>query len=145
VKNIAAEFCLRSTYHARRVLSHAVNQRHGTDGFTSRPKEVVLRIFITLKNPSSSAGFEPANLGSSDKHTTTRPLPLVWRKKFTDVSEVLTAYIIRAIALMTEAVCTSETSLNFYQTTRHNIPEDSHLHTRGRENLTSHQNTICES
>jgi hypothetical protein len=27
-----------------------------------------LQIFIVLKNPSSSAGFEPANLGTSDKH-----------------------------------------------------------------------------
>jgi hypothetical protein len=55
-------------FHARKVLLHAVNQRHGTDGFTSPPKEVVLRIFITLQNPSSSAGVEPANLGSSGKH-----------------------------------------------------------------------------
>jgi hypothetical protein len=31
------------------------------------------------------------------------------------------------IALMTEAVSTSETSVGFYQTTEHNIPEDSHL------------------
>jgi hypothetical protein len=37
---------------------HAVNLRHGTDGFTSPPKEVVLRIFITLKNPSPSVGIE---------------------------------------------------------------------------------------
>jgi hypothetical protein len=43
--------------------------RHGTDGFTSPPKEVVLRIFITLKNPSTSVGIEPANLGSSGEHT----------------------------------------------------------------------------
>jgi flavin-dependent dehydrogenase len=28
----------------------------------------VVRIFIVLKNSSSSAGFEPANLGSYDKH-----------------------------------------------------------------------------
>jgi hypothetical protein len=42
--------------------------RHRTDGFTSPPKEVVLRIFIALKNRSSSAGFEPANLGSNGKH-----------------------------------------------------------------------------
>jgi hypothetical protein len=28
-----------------------------------------------------------------------------------------------------EAVSTSETSVNFYQTTRRNIPEDSHLQT----------------
>jgi hypothetical protein len=39
--------------------------RHGTDGFTSSPKEGVLRIFIGLKNLSSSAGFEPASLGSN--------------------------------------------------------------------------------
>jgi hypothetical protein len=41
------------------------------------------------------------------------------------------------IALMTEAVSISETSVNFYQTTRRNIPEDIHLHTRRRENLKS--------
>jgi hypothetical protein len=39
------------------------------------------------------------------------------------------------IALMMEATSTSETSVNFYQTTRRNIAEDSHLHTRCRENL----------
>jgi hypothetical protein len=43
-----------------------LNLRHGTDGFTSPPKEVVLRIFITLKNPSTSVGIEPANLGSTE-------------------------------------------------------------------------------
>jgi hypothetical protein len=32
------------------------------------------------------------------------------------------------IALMMEAARTSETSLNFYQTTRRYNPEDSHLH-----------------
>jgi hypothetical protein len=31
------------------------------------------------------------------------------------------------IALMIEAASTSETSVNFYQTTRHNNPEDRHL------------------
>jgi hypothetical protein len=41
---------------------------HGTDGFTSPPKEVVLRIFITLKKSLPSAGFEPANLWSNGKH-----------------------------------------------------------------------------
>jgi hypothetical protein len=30
-------------------------------------------------------------------------------------------------ALMVEAVSTIETSVSFYQTTRHNIPEESHL------------------
>jgi hypothetical protein len=42
------------------------------------------------------------------------------------------------IALMTEAESTSETSVNFYQTTRRYNPEDSHLHTRRRENLKSY-------
>jgi hypothetical protein len=32
----------------------------------------------------------------------------------------------------------SETSVNFYQTTRRKNPEDSHLHTRRHENLKSH-------
>jgi hypothetical protein len=31
------------------------------------------------------------------------------------------------IALMMEATSTIETSVNFYQTTRRNVPEDSHL------------------
>jgi hypothetical protein len=45
-----------------------------------------------------------------------------------DVSEVLAASIIRAMfALMMEAVSTSETSVNFYETTWSKIPEDSNL------------------
>jgi hypothetical protein len=39
---------------------------------------------------------------------------------------------------MLEAVSTSETSVNSYQTTWRNMPEDSHFHTRRRENLKSH-------
>jgi hypothetical protein len=35
--------------------------------------------------------------------------------------------------LMMEAASTSETSVNFYQTTRRNNPEDSHLYTRRRQ------------
>ena len=52
---------------------HAANLRHGTDGFTSPPKEGVLRIFFALKNPKASAGFEPANLGTKGQHATPRP------------------------------------------------------------------------
>jgi hypothetical protein len=52
---------------------------------------------------------------------------VVWYK-FTDVSEVLAASIIRAIiALMMEVGTTSETLVRIYQTTRRNNPEDSHL------------------
>jgi hypothetical protein len=47
---MAADFCLRASFHARRVLLHAVNLRHGTHGFTSPPKEGVLRILSPLKS-----------------------------------------------------------------------------------------------
>jgi hypothetical protein len=39
-----------------RVLFHAAKLRHGTDGFTSPPKEGMLRTFLP-KNPTVSAGF----------------------------------------------------------------------------------------
>jgi hypothetical protein len=50
-----------------------------------------------------------------------------------------------AEALMMKAASTSETSVNFYQTTRRNNPEDSHLHTRRRENLKSHLVNLYEA
>jgi hypothetical protein len=59
-------------YHDWKVLLHAVNVQHGTPGFTSLLKEVVLWTFIALKNPPTSARFEPGNLGSNGKHVTTR-------------------------------------------------------------------------
>jgi hypothetical protein len=42
------------------------------------------------------------------------------------------------IALMMEAVRTSETTVDIQLRTRHYIPEDSEIHTRRRENLKSH-------
>jgi len=41
--------------------------RHGTGGFTSPPKEGALRIFRP-KNPTASAGFEPANSATKGQH-----------------------------------------------------------------------------
>jgi hypothetical protein len=67
---------------------------------------------------------------------------VVW-DNFTEVSEVFTASINRAP--MMESVSTSETSVNFYQTTRRNIPEDRHLHTRRRENLKSQLTDILQT
>jgi hypothetical protein len=58
--------------------------------------------------------------------------------KWTDVSDVSTALIINAIALMMEAVRTSEMSVHFNVTTWCYIPEDSKLHTRRCDNLKSH-------
>jgi hypothetical protein len=42
--------------------------RHRADGFTSPLKQAVLQNFITLKNTSCSARFEPTNLGSNVNH-----------------------------------------------------------------------------
>jgi hypothetical protein len=49
------------------------------------------------------------------------------------------------IDLKIEAASTSETSINFYQTTLRNNPEDSHLHTRRRENLKSYKGRNCRN
>jgi hypothetical protein len=55
-------------FHGRcRDLLHAENLRHGGDGFTSPPKEGMLRIFRP-KNPTASVGFEPANLCTRGPH-----------------------------------------------------------------------------
>jgi len=68
------KFCLNADFHFTfRDLLHAVKLRHGTDGFTSPPKEGVLRIFFRPKNPTASAGCEPANLGTKGQHATSRP------------------------------------------------------------------------
>jgi hypothetical protein len=45
--------------------------------------------------------------------------------------------VITVEPVMMEAATTSETSGNFYQTTRRYNPEDSHLRTHRRENLKS--------
>jgi hypothetical protein len=53
------------------------------------------------------------------------------------------AIFLVAIALMMEAARSSETLVNFYQTTRRYNPEDSHLRTNRRENLKSYLINIC--
>jgi hypothetical protein len=45
------------------------------------------------------------------------------------------------VSPMMEAVSTSETLVNFYQTTRRYSPEDSNLHAHRRENLKSYKVT----
>ena len=64
--------CPTSTVTFRDLL-HAVNLWKGKDGFTSSPKEGVLRIFFALKNPAASAGFETSNLGAKGQLATSRP------------------------------------------------------------------------
>jgi hypothetical protein len=53
--------------------------------------------------------------------------------------------VYQRIALMMEATRTSETLVNFYQTTRRFNPEDSHLRTHRRENLKSYYVCIMVS
>jgi hypothetical protein len=64
------KFCLtKYLFHTSKgSLSCRKIVQHGADGFTSPPKEGVLRIFIALKRPSTLKGFEPTNLGSNSKH-----------------------------------------------------------------------------
>jgi hypothetical protein len=50
-------------FHACHVLLHAVNLWHGTDSFTSPPKEVMLWIFIALKRHHPQQGFNLWTLG----------------------------------------------------------------------------------
>jgi len=71
-KNVR-KFCLNADIHVTfRDLLHAVKLRHGTDGFTSPPKEGVLRNFFRPKNPTASAGCELANLGTKGQHAASR-------------------------------------------------------------------------
>jgi hypothetical protein len=50
-------------------------------------------------------------------------------------------WVVGRFAMMMETASTSKTSVNVYQITRRNNPDDSHLHTRRSENLKS-QNSI---
>ena len=58
---MADEFCLKlPDFHVTfRDLLHAVNLRHGTNGFTSLPKEGVLRIFSPRKIRRIRPGLNP--------------------------------------------------------------------------------------
>lgn len=61
-------------------------------------------------------------------------LEVVWYM-FTDISEKFTAF---TIILLKEAVSSSETQINIYQTPQCSILEGSHFHTCHSENLRSH-------
>jgi hypothetical protein len=58
---------------------------------------------------------------------------------------VLAASFIRTITLMIKAVSTSETSVNFYQTTRCNNPEDKHFQLIQRSELNEEPNTDAQN
>jgi hypothetical protein len=59
-RGMSGKFCLNVEFHVIfKDLLHAVKLRHGTDGFTSPPKEGVLRIFFTLKIRRLRPGANP--------------------------------------------------------------------------------------
>jgi hypothetical protein len=71
---MASEYCLSvSISHFAVFLKCRKILRHGANGFTFPPNEVVLRIFIAIKNPSLWAWFEPANLPSKCLELEYRP------------------------------------------------------------------------
>jgi len=56
---LSGNFAEMTTSTPFRDLLHVANLRHGTDGFTSSPKEGVLRIFSPLKIRRLWPGFYP--------------------------------------------------------------------------------------
>ena len=56
---LSGNFAEMTTSTSFRDLLHAANLRHGTDGFTSPPKEGMLRIFSPLKIRWLRPGLNP--------------------------------------------------------------------------------------
>jgi hypothetical protein len=65
-------------------------------------------------------------------------LAVVRCEVLTAVSMNMAVFWVVGIVLTMQAASTSETSVNFYQSTRRSSPQDSHLHTCRRENLQSY-------
>jgi hypothetical protein len=68
-KNFAYQYLkyIKGYLTCRKIL------RHGANGFTSHPKEGVLRIFIALKNPSPRPSLNPRPLSQVANTLTTTP------------------------------------------------------------------------
>ena len=64
MRMLSGNFAEMTTSTPFRDLSHAANLRHGTD--EGRRAED----FFALKNPTASAEFETANLGTKGQHAT---------------------------------------------------------------------------
>jgi hypothetical protein len=59
-------------------------------------------------------------------------MPVVWGVVPCEVLEVFNISTMTLVTLMMETVSASETSVNFYETTRRNVPEDRHLHLKAK-------------
>jgi hypothetical protein len=83
---------------------------------------MILGLFKNMFQPSEISGSHSTKY---EDGCLTRLLHHVVWQKLTDISEVLAASIIRMVtALMMDVASTSETLVNFYQTTWYNKPED---------------------
>jgi hypothetical protein len=63
----------QSPWYFKRSFTCRKILRHGNSGFTSHPKEGVLRIFISFKTPSPWPGSNPQPLGPVASTLTTTP------------------------------------------------------------------------
>ena len=75
------------------LQDRAWNFRLGNPQIKVLPGGLVLRIFTSWKNPSTSTGFEPVNFGSRGEHSTPRPSSLTSRDaNFTTCSHTFTLF-----------------------------------------------------
>jgi hypothetical protein len=63
----------RHLFHISKGFSTCRKILHGADGFTSPPKEGLLRIFVALKSPSPRLGLNPQTLAQVSSTLTSRP------------------------------------------------------------------------
>jgi len=76
------EFCESGDFHVTfGFILHAVNLRHGTDGFTSPPKEGALRIF----SPEKFDGLNPQTWVPKASTLTSRPPKPLMKQYFSKV------------------------------------------------------------
>jgi hypothetical protein len=88
-----------------------------------------------IQNEIKQAEISGSHGGEHEHRSSGTSRPVAWLKLI-DVSEVLTASIIRT---MVTELSTSETSANFNQTTRHNIPEDCNV-----QSTTNQKNVVYQ-
>jgi hypothetical protein len=98
IENIACQYLkyLKRSSTCRKIL------RHGNSGFTSHPKEGVLRIFIALKNSSPRPGSNPRPLGPMASILTTTPPRSIWQ-----YAQLVAVYVTRCSLIGLEPVPTT--------------------------------------
>jgi hypothetical protein len=92
-------------------------------------KYIHIYIYIYI-NPEFVSYTAFSNVLYIKHHINTERILNMQQNRWPRCSYLFTRFFARGllIALMMEAVSTFETSINSYETTRRNIPEDSHLH-----------------